>query len=139
MTNFLTIYHFLGTLKKGDLLVAGTAMCKVRNLLNADGESLDVVKPGYPAEIEGWKDLPSPGDLVLEVENERRAREVLRVRESKKIFVKQLEDSEIIAEKAAQHQHEYKERLALKRRLGRFKLRPTGPRKPEIIDGKATT
>lgn len=41
----------------------------------------------------------------------------------------------MIAAKEEQHLREYKEKLALKRRLGRFKLKPEGPRKPEIERG----
>lgn len=117
-------------------MVAGTSsMCRVRNLRDANGNVLDEAGPGFPAEIEGWKDLPSPGDLVLEVEHERRAREVLRVRDEIGNAAKRLEDGEIIANKIAQHRHEYEERLALKRRLGYYKLKQKGPRKPEIIQG----
>ncbi|KAJ8942704.1 hypothetical protein NQ318_023436, partial [Aromia moschata] len=68
-----------GTLKRGKILVAGTAMAKVRMLRDAEGKPVDYVGPGYPAEVEGWKDLPPAGEQVLQVESERRAKEVLRL------------------------------------------------------------
>lgn len=107
-------------------------MGRVKALKDAEGRVLHKVPPGYPAEIESWKDLPSPGDQVLEVETEKRAREVVKVRQEKKELAKQEEDLPVIEEKQAHHQREYKERLLMKRRLGRFKLKPDGPRKPEI-------
>lgn len=83
--SFLLLYDFFykllihmnyvpGTLKKGSVLVAGTALAKVRVLRDANGEKLEKVPPGYPTEIEGWRDLPPAGEQVLEVESERRAR-----------------------------------------------------------------
>lgn len=125
-------FHFSGTLKKGAVLVADTAMGKVRLLRNASGEIEKEVTPGYPAEIEGWKDLPPAGELVLEVESEKRAKEAIRVRVRKKQMEQQEKDAKVIAEKEQQHLIEYKEKLALKRKLGRFKLKREGPRKPEI-------
>ncbi|KAJ8945217.1 hypothetical protein NQ314_009286, partial [Rhamnusium bicolor] len=121
-----------GTLKKGDILVAGTAMAKVRGLRDAEGKLLQKVSPGYPTEIEGWKDVPPAGEQVLQVESERKAREVLKIREGKKEKEKLEEDSKVIAQKIEQHEREYKEKLELKRKLGRYKVRREGPRLPEI-------
>lgn len=125
-----------GVLKKGAILLADTAMAKVRSLKDAEGKQLTEVTPGYPAEIEGWKDLPPAGEIVLEVESEKRAREAIRVRLQKKQLEKQQKDAVFITAKEEQHLREYKERLQLKRKLGRFKLKPEGPRKPEIQEGK---
>lgn len=112
--------------------MAGTSFCRVKTIKNDAGRPLSELKPGLPGEIDGWRDLPTPGELVLEVDSERRARSVVRTREEKKMLEKQDRDAEAIALKEAQHQQEYKERLALKRRMGRFRLRREGPRKPEI-------
>ncbi|CAH1164303.1 unnamed protein product [Phaedon cochleariae] len=121
-----------GTLKKGDILVAGTSMAKVRALKNDAGKVLHTVSPGYPVEIEGWKELPSAGEQVLQVGTEKRAREVLKFREEEESQMKMKSDAEVIAEKEQQHEVEYKEKLALKRQLGRYKVKREGPRKPEI-------
>lgn len=42
---------------------------------------------------------------------------------------------QVIAVKQEQHLKEYKEKLSLKRKLGKFRLKPEGPRKPEIVTG----
>ncbi|XP_018575575.1 translation initiation factor IF-2, mitochondrial [Anoplophora glabripennis] len=121
-----------GTLKKGDILVADAVMGRVRALKDEEGKPLQEVAPGYPAEIEGWKELPPAGAQVLQVESEKRAREVLKVREGIKDQEKLEEDAKEITKKMEQHNREYKEKLEMKRRLGRYKLKREGPRQPEI-------
>jgi len=59
--------------------VAGTAMAKVRSIKDADGGVLDQVPPGHPAEIEGWRDMPAAGEIVLEAESEKHAKQVIKV------------------------------------------------------------
>lgn len=125
----------LGTLRAGAVLVAGTSMGRVRCLKDAEGRDLKEVGPGFPAEIDGWKDIPAAGEQVLEIDSEKKARVVIKVRESKKQTQKQEEDATIIAAKEQQHLREYKEKLAQKRKMGRFKIRRSGPRKPEIQKG----
>ncbi|XP_056641072.1 translation initiation factor IF-2, mitochondrial isoform X1 [Diorhabda sublineata] len=123
-----------GTLRKGDILVAGTSIAKVRALKDDKGKLLDQVTPGYPAEIEGWRELPQAGEQVLQVESERKARDVQRFRETEKELEKMKDDLKVILEKEEQHNKEYKEKLELKRKLGRYKLKPEGPRKPQWQD-----
>lgn len=110
-------------------------MAKVRTIKDAEGRTISEVSPGYPAEVDGWKDLPSAGELVLEVESEKQAKSALRAREAKKQAEKQLQDAEIISAKEQQHLREYRQKLQYKRSLGRYKLKPEGPRKPEIEKG----
>lgn len=124
-----------GTLKRGDILVAGLAMAKVRTLRDADGKQLQSVSPGYPVEIEGWRDLPSAGEQVLQVESERRARDVIKTREEQKNLEQQEEVLQVIEQKREQHDREYKEKLEMKRKMGRYKLKREGPRQPEISRG----
>ncbi|KAF5280326.1 hypothetical protein FQR65_LT03135 [Abscondita terminalis] len=123
-----------GILKKGNVLVAGSAMGKVRVLKDEQGNLLEEVKPGFPAEIEGWKDLPPAGELVLQVESEKQARSVIKIREQKKELEKRGVDEFAIRAKEEEHQKIYKEKLELRRKLGRFKLKNDGPRKPEIVE-----
>lgn len=123
-----------GTLRKGDILVAGTSIAKVRALKDDKGKLLEEVTPGYPAEIEGWRELPQPGEQVLQVKTEKKAREVQRFRETEKESEKMKVDLKVIRLKEEQHNKEYKEKLELKRKLGRYKLKPEGPRKPEWQD-----
>lgn len=126
-------------MKKGAILIADTAMAKVRALKDAEGKVLKEVPPGFPAEVEGWKELPPAGQVVLEVESEKRAREAIRVRTKKKEAEQQEKDAQVISAKEEQHLREYKEKLQLKRKLGRFKLKREGPRKPEIEQGTFLT
>ena len=64
-----TILVERGTLKTGAFLVGGEsgAECKVRGLHDADGKPVKEAKPAEPVEVMGWKELPNPGDKVLQV------------------------------------------------------------------------
>lgn len=65
-----------GTLKRGDIVVAGTQWGKVRALTNERGQQLKDAGPTVPAEILGLDGAPDPGDPFVVVENESRAREI---------------------------------------------------------------
>ncbi|KAL7750503.1 translation initiation factor IF-2 [Sorochytrium milnesiophthora] len=54
-----------GTLKVGDILVAGTSWCRVRSMHNDHGAHVTEAPPSTPVEVVGWKDLPGAGDRVL--------------------------------------------------------------------------
>jgi translation initiation factor IF-2 len=69
-----------GTLKRGDIVVAGSAWGKVRALLNERNEQLTEAGPSVPVEILGLDEAPSPGDPFAVVENEARARELTEYR-----------------------------------------------------------
>ncbi len=70
-----------GTLKRGDIVVAGSAWGKVRALLNERNEQLTEAGPSVPVEILGLDEAPSPGDPFAVVENEARARELTEYRD----------------------------------------------------------
>ena len=70
-----------GTLKRGDIVVAGSAWGKVRALVNERNEQLKEAGPATPVEILGLDQPPSPGDTFAVVENEARARELTEYRE----------------------------------------------------------
>lgn len=65
-----------GTLKVGDVLVAGAAWGKVRALLDDRGSPVKDAAPSMPVEVLGFQDTPEAGDRFAVVENESRAREV---------------------------------------------------------------
>ena len=69
-----------GTLHKGDVLIAGTAVGRVRVMQNDKGERIDVAGPSTPVEITGLTDVPSAGDLFDAVEDEKLARELAEKR-----------------------------------------------------------
>ena len=73
-----------GTLKTGDIVVAGAEWGRVRALINDKGEKVDEAGPSMPAEILGFNGTPEAGDRVAVVENEARAREVTEYRSRRK-------------------------------------------------------
>uniref|UniRef100_A0A3Q3CSG3 Translation initiation factor IF-2, mitochondrial n=1 Tax=Haplochromis burtoni TaxID=8153 RepID=A0A3Q3CSG3_HAPBU len=60
-----------GTLKRGCVLVAGKSWAKVRFLFDENGCAVREAGPSTAVEVVGWKELPSAGETILEVESER--------------------------------------------------------------------
>ncbi len=73
-----------GTLKKSDIVVAGSQWGKIRAIINDKGDTLNKLSPSEPAEILGLNDVPQAGDDIIVVENESRAREVSEYRQGLK-------------------------------------------------------
>jgi translation initiation factor IF-2 len=73
-----------GTLKRGDIVVAGSAWGRVRALINERDEQMPQAGPSEPVEILGLDGTPSPGDQFAVVENEARARELTEYRQRQK-------------------------------------------------------
>ncbi|MGY8985013.1 MAG: translation initiation factor IF-2 [Sphingomonadales bacterium] len=69
-----------GTLKLGDIMVAGPAWGKVRALIDEQGKHIKQVLPSQPAEVLGLNSTPSGGDDFYVVQNEARAREIVEYR-----------------------------------------------------------
>lgn len=63
-----------GTLKRGCILVAGKCWAKVRFLFDENGQVVKEAGPSSAVEVIGWKELPSAGETILEVESEVRSR-----------------------------------------------------------------
>ncbi|MBQ3970017.1 MAG: translation initiation factor IF-2 [Clostridia bacterium] len=72
-----------GTLRVGDIVVAGTSVGKVRAMTNYRGERVKEAGPSYPVEITGLDEAPSGGDIFNAVSDERLARELVEQRKSK--------------------------------------------------------
>jgi translation initiation factor IF-2 len=72
-----------GTLKVGDIIVAGRAWGRVRALINDKGEHIDAAGPSVPVEILGLDSAPEAGDQLAVVENDARARELTSYRQRK--------------------------------------------------------
>jgi translation initiation factor IF-2 len=72
-----------GTLKKGDMLLAGLEYGRVRALVNETGQQVDSAGPSIPVEVLGLSGVPSAGDEATVVKDERKAREVATFRQSK--------------------------------------------------------
>ncbi len=73
-----------GTLKRGDIVVAGAQWGKVRALVNERGQQLKEAGPSVPAEVLGLDGTPEPGDVFNVVDSEARAREVTEYRQRAK-------------------------------------------------------
>jgi translation initiation factor IF-2 len=65
-----------GTLRTGDIIIAGDEWGKVRALVNDRGEQLDSAPPSMPVEVLGLSGTPMAGDKLAVVDNEARAREI---------------------------------------------------------------
>lgn len=70
-----------GTIRVGDLIVAGTTYARVRMMRNEAGVEIEEAGPGTPVEVLGWRDSPVAGDLVLQAEDEGRAQAAVDYRE----------------------------------------------------------
>ncbi|NXQ62098.1 IF2M factor, partial [Anthoscopus minutus] len=99
-----------GTLRKGCVLVAGKTWAKVRFLFDENGKAVDAASPGIPVEIMGWKESPSAGDEILEVESEQRAQEVVAWRTYVEQQEKMKKDLEVIEAKQKEHRLEYEKK-----------------------------
>jgi translation initiation factor IF-2 len=72
-----------GTLKNGDIFVAGAESGRVRVLVNDQGENIEAAGPAVPVEVVGFQGAPDAGDEFFVVESEARAREVAEFRSIK--------------------------------------------------------
>ncbi len=72
-----------GTLRKGDMLLAGTAFGKVRAMMDENGKAIDEAGPSIPVEILGLSDVPNAGEDALVLADEKKAREVALFRQGK--------------------------------------------------------
>ena len=79
-----TILIQRGTVRHGDILVAGSEFGRVRLLVNDRGENLDYAGPSTPVEVLGLSGVPEAGDEFVVVDNEARAREVTEYRARKR-------------------------------------------------------
>ncbi len=78
-----TILVQSGTLKKGDIVLAGATYGRVRALLDENGKSVTSAGPSIPVEIQGLSDVPAAGDEIIVINDERKARELANYRQGK--------------------------------------------------------
>ncbi len=69
-----------GTLNQGDIIIAGTAVGRVRVMTNDKGRTVKTAGPSVPVEITGLAEVPAPGDEFNAVTDERMARELVEQR-----------------------------------------------------------
>jgi translation initiation factor IF-2 len=75
-----TILVTSGTLKRGDMVLAGTTFGKVRAMLDETGKDVQEAGPSMPVEIQGLSDVPSAGEEMIVLNDERKAREIANFR-----------------------------------------------------------
>jgi len=72
-----------GTLKRGDVVLAGAVFGRVRSMLDETGKAVDSAGPSIPIEIQGLSDVPAAGAEVVVLGDERKAREIALFRQGK--------------------------------------------------------
>ena len=78
-----TILVQSGTLKRGDIVLAGSTYGRVRAMLDEDGKAITEAGPSIPVEIQGLTEVPQAGDEFMVLGDERRAREIATFRSGK--------------------------------------------------------
>ena len=79
----MTVLVQNGTLKQGDVIIAGTAVGRVRTMINDKGQRVTEAGPSVPVEIAGMGEVPNAGDTFNAVADERMARELVEERKAK--------------------------------------------------------
>ncbi|WP_422648479.1 Translation initiation factor IF-2 [Cupriavidus sp. H18C1] len=78
-----TVLVSSGTLKRGDVVLAGSAYGRVRAMLDENGKPTKEAGPSIPVEIQGLSEVPAAGEEVLVLPDERKAREIALFRQGK--------------------------------------------------------
>jgi translation initiation factor IF-2 len=78
-----TVLVLSGVLKAGDYFVSGPQFGRVRGLLNDQGQKVEEVYPGMPAEVQGFSGVPEAGDEFQVLEDERKAKQIAMMRQQK--------------------------------------------------------
>lgn len=79
----VTVLVQSGTLRKGDMVLAGTTYGKVRAMIDEVGKQVNEAGPSIPVELLGLADVPAAGDDMIVVSDERKAREIAAFRMDK--------------------------------------------------------
>ncbi|GIZ53783.1 translation initiation factor IF-2 [Noviherbaspirillum aridicola] len=72
-----------GTLKRGDVVLAGSSYGRVRAMLDENGKTIATAGPSIPVEIQGLTEVPAAGEEVMVMADERKAREIALFRQGK--------------------------------------------------------
>ncbi|HRP23191.1 MAG TPA: translation initiation factor IF-2 [Thauera sp.] len=72
-----------GTLRKGDVVLAGATFGRIRAMLDENGKQIDEAGPSIPVEILGLSDVPAAGDEAIALADEKKAREIALFRQGK--------------------------------------------------------
>lgn len=94
-----------GTLRPGDVIVAGTTWTRVRTLRNEAGVTVEEATPGMPVEIDGWREQPVAGTEFLQASNEQLAKRVVEIRQEKSETERLGEDTAAMNKARSEHLH----------------------------------
>jgi translation initiation factor IF-2 len=72
-----------GTLKRGDIVLTGAVYGRVRAMLDENGKPVQEAGPSIPVEVQGLSEVPSAGEEVMVIADERKAREIANFRQGK--------------------------------------------------------
>ena len=78
-----TVLVLSGTLKRGDVVLAGSSFGRVRAMLDENGRPVQSAGPAIPVEIQGLSEVPSAGEELMVLGDERKAREIALFRQGK--------------------------------------------------------
>ena len=98
-----------GTMRQGDVIVAGSTWARIRSLRNEAGVQIAAAGPGTPVLIDGWREQPVAGDEILEAPDEQRAKSVVDLRLERDERLKMAADMEAVNE-SRRLEHEGRER-----------------------------
>jgi translation initiation factor IF-2 len=97
-----------GTLKRGDILLAGAAYGRVRAMLDENGKQVEQAGPSIPVEIQGLSEVPVAGESVVALTDERKAREIALFRQGK------FRDVKLAKQQAAKLENVFEQRGEIK-------------------------
>ncbi|CAL1269853.1 unnamed protein product [Larinioides sclopetarius] len=98
------------------------------------GKQLTEVTPGMPVQVLGWKSFPLAGDIILQADSEKHARDVVQFREQKLMEEKMLGDQVIIEKKAQMHYEKYRKERQERLMKGRYRKMKNYFREKEVME-----
>lgn len=97
--NIATVLVRRGSVKSGDVLVAGHTYCKVRGMKDEHGKVVKLAGPLTPVQVWGWKELPESGDQIVQAKSELVAKRVVANRITRAKEIQSSRDIESINQK----------------------------------------
>ncbi|CAL8094789.1 unnamed protein product [Calicophoron daubneyi] len=113
-------------------LVAGETVCSPRMIFDDMGRNVNSVGPGYIARVAGWKDIPAAGSLVLELDSQSRANEVVRFRRNVRMQKKASADYAAYTARIAPYKAQYEAFLEERSKHSRGMWRMLTSKRPDL-------
>ena len=131
-----TVLVHSGTLKRGDIVLAGAVFGRVRAMTDENGKAVTAAGPAIPVEIQGLSDVPLAGEDVMVLGDERKAREIALFRQGKFRDVKLAKQQAAKLENMFEQMAERRGQVAGAHRQGRRagQLRGAAPGADQAVD-----